>query len=412
VVTPDSTRKLAYNVWAKTIILLIFISSLAVFAASRPYFLLQGADFPHFYCAARMLADGHGRQLYDADIQRQYQARYVGRVGTLYTHPPFETLLYLAGAWLPLRYSYLLWSLLTMALLAAGARRLAEEALPAWDWRILVVLGLTFIPSVLSILQGQDSLLLLVLVILAFTSLRRQRGFSAGCSLGLGLFKFQLALPLVLVLILTQGKNVRLGLAKGFGLTVLALAGVSAVISGWFVFTTYPKFLLHFKEQPFGGLVPRAMANFRGLTYFLLRRDESPAALFIIAILSAVALFMTVRSWKRASLTSNISATECLARFDLAFANTVIFALLTCYHFNPHDLSLLLLPIALLLRAMLTQQWRPAKWMTVGLLGMLFLPPLHLWALADGAYGLIGIPLLLLFLTTASIRLTTPEPSL
>jgi len=37
---------------------------LAVFAGSRSLVLIQGADFPHFYCAARMLADGHGHQLF------------------------------------------------------------------------------------------------------------------------------------------------------------------------------------------------------------------------------------------------------------------------------------------------------------------------------------------------------------
>ena len=37
--------------------------------------------------------------------------------------------------------------------------------------------------------------------------------------------------------------------------------------------------------------------------------------------------------------------------FDLAFASTVTFALLVSYHLNPHDLSLLLLPIALLLQS-------------------------------------------------------------
>ena len=252
----------------KAFIFLAVIFALAAFAATRLAASLQGTDFPDFYCAARMLADGHGLQLYDADLQRQYQARYAGRVGTLYIPPPFEAVLYLGVAWLPLRYAYLLWSLLNLAFLTVAARRLAKELVPPWDWLVWFAASLTFVPVLLCLLQGQDSLLLLLLVVLAFVALRRGRALAAGCWLALGLFKFHLVLPLMLVLVLTQNRNARSALAKGFTLVALAFAGLSAAISGWSVFLVYPKFLLHLKAQPFAGIVPQAMANFRGLVYF------------------------------------------------------------------------------------------------------------------------------------------------
>jgi hypothetical protein len=407
VLPPDTSRKLAIVSGTKTVLLLIFVSALAVLVSTRSLMLLKGTDFPHFYCAGRMLADGHGRQLYDADLQRHYQALYARRVGTLYTHPPFEAVLYLAVAWLPLRYAYLLWSFLTMGLLAVSALRLAKEALWPWDWRALIVASLTFIPSLVCVLQGQDSLLLLLLVVLAFTSLRRGRSSAAGCWLALGLFKFQLVLPLVLALLLTQNRRSRGGLAKGFSLAALALAGVSVAISGLSVITLYPKFLLHFHEQPFAGIVPQAMANFRGLSYLLFHRDRSAAAAIASSMLSAAALIMTLKAWKHARLTSQTNAVaENRDEFDLAFANTVLFALLASYHLNPHDLSLLLLPISLLLHRILKRTPRlprPLHLMTASLLVILFLPPLHLWALRAGVYALVSIPLLALFLTSAAI---------
>ena len=239
------------------VILLVFVFSLAAFFGTRFSGSLQGSDFPDFYCAARMVAEGHGHHLYDAGLQRQYQARYAARVGTLYIHPPFETALYLAVAWLPLKRAYLLWSLLNLAFLAVAARRVAKEALLPWDWGVLLAASLTFVPVLLCLQQGQDSVLLLLLVVLAFTALRRERAFGAGCWLGLGLFKFQIVLPLVLVLVLTQNRTARNGLAKGFGMIALTLAGLSAAISGWSVFTAYPEFLLHLQEQPFAGVIPR-----------------------------------------------------------------------------------------------------------------------------------------------------------
>jgi len=374
------------------------VFALAAFAVTRSAAFLQGTDFPDFYCAARMLAAGHGHQLYDADLQRQYQARYAGRVGTLYIHPPFEAVLYLAVAWLPLQYAYLLWSLLNLTFLGVGVRCLAKEILP-WDWRLSLGVSFTFVPTLLCFLQGQDSLLLLLLVIFAFADLRHDSGSAAGCWLGLGLFKFQLALPLVLVLVVTQSRNVRTGLVKGFSLAALALAGLSAAISGWSVFLIYPKFLLHLKAQPFAGVVPPAMANFRGLIYLFFNGDQSSGAVTSLSILCAAALIMTLLGWKKMGQ-NNDNKDD----FDLAFANTVTFALLVSYHLNPHDLSLALLPVALLLHsasARTSVARSAANWITLGLLAIFFLPPLHLWALRSGIYALVSLPLLALFLSVA-----------
>jgi hypothetical protein len=373
----------------KAFVFLALIFALAAFAATRVAASLQGTDFPDFYCAAHMLAGGDGHQLYDADLQRQYQARYAGRVGTLYIHPPFEAVLYLALAWLPLRYAYLLWSLLSLAFLTVATYRLARELVLPRDWLLWFAASLTFVPVLLCLLQGQDSLLLLLLVVLAFVALRRGRAFAAGCWLALGLFKFHLVLPLMLVMVLTQNRNARSALAKGFTLVALALAGLSAAISGWSVFLVYPRFLLHLKAQPFAGIVPQAMANFRGLVYLFFHADLSTATVALLSILSAAALIKTLLGWKKDG------------EFDLAFANTVVFALVVSYHLNPHDLSLLLLPIALLLNRLLKQTPRisqPAHWMMLSLLGILFLPPLHLWALRAGVYALVGLPMLALFL--------------
>ena len=414
VVSADTTRRLAIVSRVKTFVLLVFAFSLAALVSAHFSASLQGTDFPDFYCAARMLAEGHGHQLYDAEVQRKYQARYAGRVGTLYIHPPFEAVVYLAVAWLPLRRAYLLWSLLNVAVLIVAARRLTKEALVPCDWRVLLAASVTFVPLLLCLLQGQDSLLLLLLVVLAFTALRRDRAFAAGCWLGLGLFKFQIVLPLVLVLVLTQSRNARNGLAQGFSLVVLALAGLSTAISGWSVFTVYSGFLLHLQAQPFAGIMPRAMANLRGLVYFFSHTDRSSGAVAAVSMLSAGALLNSLTVWKRARLAPHLG--EAIAsrdEFDLAFANTVLFALLVSYHLNPHDLSLLLLPIPLLLHCMLTRTprlTRVERWITAGLLGILFLPPLHLWTLKAGIYAFVSLPLLALFLTSASLTRQSRTP--
>jgi hypothetical protein len=146
------------------------------------------------------------------------------------------------------------------------------------------------------------------------------------------------------------------------------------------------------------------MANFRGLTYFFFRSDRSFWAIAAASVLCAIALLIAVTVCKAAQHPSTRDATH--DEFDLAFASTVLFALLVSYHLNPHDLTLLLLPIAVVLHQTLaaaTRLPRSTKAMTLCLLGILFLPLLHLWALKAGVYALISVPLLAVFLLSVSI---------
>src|SRR5258708_2774269 len=131
-----TNRRLGIDSRGQAFVFFVFAFSLAALVSAHVSASLQGTDFPDFYCAARMLAEGHGHQLYDAEVQRKYQARYAGRVGTLYIPPPFEAVVYLAVAWLPLRRAYLLWSLLNVAVLIVAARRLTEEVLIPLDSRV------------------------------------------------------------------------------------------------------------------------------------------------------------------------------------------------------------------------------------------------------------------------------------
>jgi hypothetical protein len=424
VLPPDIKRKTAssspVDSLAKTILLLVFVLFLAVFVAARSKDLLQGSDFPHFYCAARMLADGQGHRLFDGELQRQYQSRYAARVGTLYTHPPFEVLLYLAVSWLPLRYAYLLWVCLSLALAALSAWFLSWEGFWPWNWRILFEASLTFVPLLVCVLQGQDSSLLLVLLVLAFFALRHGRGFAAGCWLSLGLFKFQIVLPMAVVLALTQSKTVRNGFAKGFSLITLVLVGISMAISGWSVLTVYPNFLLHFSDEPLGGIVPRAMANFRGMVSLALGSSGPRLAIFLIGTLSLAAVAATIFAWRGTGMRplSGIEpdrAEKCERKFDLAFAATMIFALLISYHLNPSDMTILLLPMVLLLRDARRAPGVPkkfARWIILGLTALLFLPPLHLLALRAHAYAFVSLPVIALFIVLAfSARRTVARPN-
>ncbi len=382
----------------KTVIFAGFVVAAGIFAGAHFSRAVQGTDFPQFYCAARMLGEGSGRELYDLAVQEQYQARYAGRAGTPYTHPPFEAAAYGVVAWLPLRQGYILWFLLNLGFVAMAAQRLARDA-PGWlgNWRLLFAASLMFVPVLLCLQQAQDSVLLLMLAILALEMLKRGRGFSAGCWLGLALFKFQIALPLALVLVLEAGAEQRGRLARGFACVGLVLAAVSAFLCGWRVFIEYPRFVIGFGSQPYAGMHPEAMANFRGLTSLMLGREYSTWGMIMVCGLSFAALLWTVWVGRRA--TGRAGAGVIPAReFDSVFCSAVLFALLASYHLNPHDLSLALLPMFLMLKQSCPWAGGGRNWLLAIGIAALLVPALGVWALRTGVYGLMVIPVTGLFL--------------
>lgn len=395
---PTSDRgSVAY--WTKTALLIVLLAAAGTVFVLRFPALSAGSDFPDFYCGSRLVMEGHGHQLYDAALQRQCQARAGGSSGTLYIHPPFETLVYLAVAWLPMQRAYALWCLLNLLLLALAIRQLAWHAGLAKNWKLLFALSLIFVPVLLSFLQGQDSLLLLLLIVLAFKALEDERGWAAGVWLGLGLFKFQLVLPLTLVSLLGRAKS-RKSLLGGFALTGLALALLSAGLSGLPVFTAYPRFLLHLRELPLAGANPNAMANLRGLVFLMFADEHSRSAVAALTVLSVIAFGATLLGWHSLRKGRQNFSRGGEPGYSLAFANSVIFAVLVGYHVNPHDLSLLLLPLAMgrfQSGAEVNHSGVTLRWVIALAWLVLFLPPLHLFALHTHVYVYVVAPVVVLF---------------
>src|SRR5580700_4660875 len=104
---------------AKNLLVLSALAVVVIYFAHIFPRMQHGLDFPDFYAAARMVRDGRGRELYDPLVQNEYLMRYSGRIGTYFIHPPFETLLHLPFATLPLPWAYTLWSVFQAVQLTA-----------------------------------------------------------------------------------------------------------------------------------------------------------------------------------------------------------------------------------------------------------------------------------------------------
>ena len=289
--------------------------------------------------------------------------------------------------------AYLLWCLLNVAVLAYTARVFQRHVFKRLEWRVLLPLFFLFPPVLLSFLQGQDSLLLLLIMTLAVVELTRDRNFSAGCLLACGLFKFHIVLALV-VLLASLGRK---GLVRGFALVFVILLLISAGISGWSFLTAYPRFLMTLSSLPLAGIHPAAMANIRGLVSTTGIVKNTAVGLALIWIVSVSLLWYAWISFKRSKSTFTDVTNP-------AFGNFVLAALLVSYHLSPPDLCIALLPIGLFSQYLAGHTGIPG-WVRVSLLGsqcVLFLPPLHVISLAWHVYVYPIIPILIMFLLTSN----------
>jgi len=376
---------------AQNVILLLTLAWIVYYFAHGFEERAKGTDFSERYAAARMVREGYGHQLYDFRVQEQFQIRYAGRIGEYYIHPPFGTLLFLPIAFWSLRTAYLMWCLLNTGVLVYTAILFQRHVFPGFDWRVMVPLFFLFPPVLIGFLQGQDSLLLLLIMTLAVVELRRERNFSAGCWLGCGLFKFHIVLTLIVFL----GSLRRKGLLSGFACVFGTLVLISAGISGWAFLTEYPRFLMGLSRLPLANIHPAAMANIRGLVSVLGIAKDAVARLILIGIASVWVLW---RAWRP------LSGSKSRGAANLAFGNFVLAAILVSYHLSPSDLCIALLPIGLFSQYLAEHAGIP-RWAQLTLLlsqGILFLPPLHLIALAWHLYVCLIIPILVMFLLTSA----------
>jgi hypothetical protein len=332
-------------------------------------------DFTIFYTAGICVRKGLARHLYDSATQWSLQQTFAGGVQRRYSplpynHPPFEALLFTPLAGLSYPAAYMVWGILNLALLGVFWR-LIRRRIPYVNQhsRVLpIVAVLAYFPVSVALIQGQDSILFLVLCTLALLALKKGQEFPAGLCLALCFFRPQLALPLAAVFVLQRRWRVIGGLAAAGGVLLLLSAG----LVGWHELLAYPGYVLRLNEDlKVSGIRPLEMANIRGIIFSFL--DDSRAGTWVTALLSLAGVALAAWKWK-----VDVRRPD----FDLGFGLAVVAAVMASYHLLPHDLSVLLLPMLVSAEWLLRE--RPTgmeRWLTVAGIGILFFSPVYflLW---------------------------------
>lgn len=354
--------------FAAGVFLVVMTFNNVISAGRLTGFLRNGyQNFTIFYAAARMVRSGQTSVLYDLSAQYRAQQEFapnvlIRRAALPYNHPPFEALLFLPFAFLPYVSAYLLWTLLNGMMVVASLLLLRRQFIEIGNLPLafLVLAATGFVPVVSGVVQGQDSVLLLFLFVVALTAMEKGNDAAAGAALAAGLFKFNLILPLVFLLAVRRWR-----LLLGFVPVAALLGGISLAMVGGHGVVGYVQFLLRLENTGAGGsIVGGDMPNLRGIIASLAGAHSGASLMpLTIACSAAVILIALCR----------MGPVRDSVRFPFLLATVT--AILVSYHALTYDLSLLL-PAALLLFAALgTESSRQSQADTV-LLVLFYLTPL------------------------------------
>ena len=300
-------------------------------------------DFTAYYTAGKILREQEGPLLYDRRSQSEVQSRFATdsdiRSGPLsYIHPPFEAPIFIPFTYFGYGQAFVLWDCLGLAILFLILLMLRGiiGVLGRFALWQLVALSLAFFPVLANFHQGQDAILLLLVITLSFRALEQGSMFGAGCWLGAGLFRFQLTLPLFLILAIWKGRK----FVAGFAFVAFMEFLISLALVGITGLERYPFFVWNVVSHPaLGGLPSHRSPNLVGL----LAGWSFPAKINWI-IQSTVLLISVILLIWVASLKPDIRERQA---FRLSLSGAIIVALLTGYVTNTYDLCLLIIPLAL-----------------------------------------------------------------
>ncbi|HEY6445142.1 MAG TPA: glycosyltransferase 87 family protein [Acidobacteriaceae bacterium] len=366
------------------------------FKIGIPHGLIDRTDFRSTY-AAGVLERTHPSQLFSLDAQQQVQTTRIspGQFTLPFFHPAYEALLFVPFSLLPYPAAYAAFAIFNVALIAAcmiAGFRVVFVVIPFLQPRP-GMLAFFFLPLWLAVLQGQDSILFLLLLILAWNQLDDGDELRAGLLLAAALFKFQIALPLALLLAIRQGGR----FVKGFLLGALAVAALSFACSP----QAPARFIGLIRGSALAGtrqggpgyqgyIFPQQMANLRGLFFALFGGHLSARSLMLVT-LSASVLLLAFVALRMRRVENDL----------LAFAAALMACMLTSYHLYPHDLSPLLLPIAAIAVAQ--------RLLKRTLLFVLYLAPLVcFFGLSPDSLYLVSLPVLA---AAGAIFFPRPHPS-
>jgi len=164
-----------------------------------------GGDFPAFYSAGTIVADGDIGDLYDPATQAAAQDQLLGNEDgfIMFPYAPHVAAAYSAFSGVPYRLAYVIHTLLMVSALV-GALALLRPMIPLVDRWFSLVLGTAVgaYPIFVGVSGGQNTALTLLLLAAIWRFLHDDRQVLAGLAVAILLFRPQYAIPVLGLLFL------------------------------------------------------------------------------------------------------------------------------------------------------------------------------------------------------------------
>jgi hypothetical protein len=301
-------------------------------------------EFTAFYLVGQTLNRHEAAKIYDLDFQnelaRSLLPRATSALNLPYSHAPFEAVIYRIPALLSHEQAYRIWLAGSLALFCLGFALVwaALPSLPRGKWLTPLLLLLSFFPVLGGTLYpGQVAALPFFWMALTIYLERRECEVLSGAALAPCLAKPTLLLLLLPMLVAAR----RWRMLVGFGVGVVALAGVSLASVGWAGCAAYLRMLLMF-----GGFAGAKQSSLNTALYvdlnalfrLLVGRDGWPS-LALAACVAAGMLPLLARVWLHAGRQP--------VWWNLAWATTLVWTMLLNVYTPLYDL--VLVPLAALL---------------------------------------------------------------
>ena len=223
---------------------------------------------------------------------------------------------------------------------------------------ILIALGcFSFFPCFITLIQGQNSFITLLILSEAFFLLKRERDFAAGAVLALALYKPQLVMIFFFVFLFKR----RWRSVIAFSCVAFLLIAISYIIVGKEGFGDYINLTLIRSPLVDGkfGIDYTAMHNWRGLFRVILGPNHKSLLSGITLTVSIASILILFSAWKGKWKSSP-------NEFDLKIVLTIITTLLVSPYLYIHDLTLWILPSCIILNQNLSQDVYWKKQIAVG----------------------------------------------
>jgi hypothetical protein len=389
--TKNKTRLFVVSVAA-----FMLVVQLAALYQSLPGALRGSVEFRSLYTAAVMVRIGHRHEIYDRESSQRFQDQLVSKeVGVrTFDRPAYEAMLFVPFALLQYRTAYVAFFGLNVAFLALAIvllRPYLVKLAEVWNWAPAAVF-VCFFPVVIALVEGEDSIVLLTLLVASAVCFYRGQDLNAGVLLGLTLFKWEFSIPIALLFLLWR----RWRLLTGFCIVSAASTLVSVWLAGPNGFRTYARLLLgswNAGDLPSGGPM-RSSDYFAGTPNLRCLLNAIAPHHFALTSLSLVLVCFSI-------LLVLWAATK-----PANFALAILVAVLVSSRGLMNDAAVLVVPIAMVLDSRLAATSGRLRLWSRNIVCLLFVGPSLLF-LAGLSYCWLGLPMLFLLMP---LRSTSDSP--